>query len=71
MGPMGALHGRYGSEIDLSDWETSPTKFKHVWAYDWHFWDPWLAQTIPTEGLTDLRLPTYPLHPALLPAHTL
>ena len=41
--------------------------FKHVWAYGWHFWDPWLAQTVPMEGLTRLRLPTHPLHPPLSP----
>ena len=40
VGPMGALHGRYGSEIHPSDGETSLTPFKHVWAYVWHFWDP-------------------------------
>ena len=68
MGPMGALHGRHESEIHSSDGETSLTRFKHVWAYGWHFWDPWLAQTVPTEGLTHLRLPTHTLHPPPPPA---
>ena len=38
--PWGALHGRHGFEIHPSVGETSPTPFKHVWAYGWHFWDP-------------------------------
>ena len=35
----GALNGRHGSEIHLSDRETSLTPFKHVLAYDWDLWD--------------------------------
>ena len=62
MGPMGALH-EHGSEIQPSDGETSLPSFKHVWTYDWHFWDPWLAQTVSTEGLTCLWLPTHPFPP--------
>ena len=34
-----ALHGRHGSEIRLSDRETSLTPFKHAVSYEWHFWD--------------------------------
>ena len=62
--PWGVLHGRHGSEIQPSDGETSLTPFKHVhvWAYCWHFWDPWLAQTVPTEGISYLWLSTHLLH---------
>ena len=38
------------------------TPFEHVWAYDWLFWDSWLVQTVLTDGLACLRLPTHPLH---------
>ena len=33
----------------------------HVWAYGWHFWDPWLVLTVLMVGLTYLRLPNHPL----------
>ena len=52
---------RHGSEIHPSDGETSLTPFNRIWAYDWHFWDPQLAQTVPMEGLTRLQLPNHPL----------
>ena len=35
-------------------------QFKHVWACGWNFWDPQLVQTVLTEGLTCLWLPTHP-----------
>ena len=39
-----------------------------VWAYDWHFLNTWLLQTVQLEGLTCLRLPTRPsTHPTSLP----
>ena len=57
------LHGRHGSEIHPSDSEMSLRPSKHVWAYDWHFWDSYLVQTVLTEVLTHLRLPTHLLHP--------
>ena len=61
---MGVLHGRHGSEIYPSDRETSLTLFnKYVSANGWHFWDSQLVQTVLIEGLTRLRLPTYPLLP--------
>ena len=34
-----------------------------VWAYNQHFLDSWLLQTVLLEGLTCLQLPTRPLHP--------
>ena len=34
-----------------------------VWAYDQHFLDSWLLQTVQLDGVTRLRLPT-PLPPA-------
>ena len=58
--PWVALHGRHGSEIHPSDGDTSLMPFKHVWVYGWHFWDPWLAQTVPMEDLTHIWLPTHP-----------
>ena len=63
--PWRALHGRHGCEIHLRDGETSIMPFKHAWAYDWLFWDSWLVQTVLTNGLARLRLPTHPLHPPL------
>ena len=38
-----------------------------------HFWDPYLVQTVLTEGLTHIRIPTYPLYLLLPlpPAHPL
>ena len=39
-----------------------------VWAYDQHFMDSQLLQTVLLEGLTNLQLPTRPLHP-LQPPH--
>ena len=64
--PWKVLHGRHGSEIHPSDGEiVSPMPFKHVWTYSLHFWDPKLLQTVLTEGLTCLRLPTHLLHPPL------
>ena len=36
------------------------TPFKHVWAYGWYFWDPWLVQTVLMEGLVS---PIYPICP--------
>ena len=53
---------RYGSEIHPSDREMSLMPSKHVWAYGWHFWDSWLVQTVLTESLTRLHLPTLLLH---------
>ena len=61
--PWRALHGRHGCEIHPRDRDTSIMPFEHVWAYGWHFWDPWLVQTVLTDGLALLRLPTHPLHP--------
>ena len=58
--PWRVLHGRHGCEIYLRDGETSITPFKRVWAYDWLFWDSWLVQTVLTDGLACLRLPTRP-----------
>ena len=40
-----------------------------VWAYDWHFLDSWLLQTVQMDGVTRLRLPTHPT--PLPPAHPL
>ena len=34
-----------------------------VWAYDWHFLDSQLLQTVQLGGVARLRLPTRPLHP--------
>ena len=44
-----------------------------VWAYDQYFLDSLLLQTVLMEGLTRLRLLTYPFHPPhpLLSAHPL
>ena len=68
--PWRALHGRHGTEIHPRDRETSITPFKRVWAYGWLFWDSWLVQTVLTDGLALLRLPTHPLHPPLPPPIT-
>ena len=58
--PWRALHGKHGSEIDLSGSETSPRPFKFVWAYGWYFLDSYLVQTVLVEGLTRLLLSTLP-----------
>ena len=54
-------------DVHLRDGETSITPFKRVWAYDGLFWDSWLGQTVLTDGLARLRLPTHPLRPPLPP----
>ena len=38
--------------------ETSLRPSKHVWTYGWHFLESQLVQTVLTEGLTHLSLPT-------------
>ena len=66
-GPWRALHGRHVCDVHLRYGETSITPFKRVWAYAWLFWDSWIGQTVLTDGLARLRLPTHPLHPPLPP----
>ena len=61
--PWRALDGRYGSDIHPCIGGTSLKASSLVWAYDWHFLDSQLLQTVQLEDITCLRLPTHPLTP--------
>ena len=57
-----ALDGRYRFNIHCCVSETSLRPSRLVWAYDQHFLDSYLIQTV-LEGITHLWLPTYPHYP--------
>ena len=73
MGHMETLDGRHGSEIVPSGSETSLWPSRRVWAHGYHFFDSQLLQTVLTEDIIRLQLPTHPTsHPtSLSPAHSL
>ena len=54
--------------IHPSSSEMSLRPSKYVWAYGWHFLDSWLIQTVLTESLTLLQMPS-PLPPTPPPSH--
>ena len=66
--PWRALHGRRGSEIHPSDRETSITPFKHVWAYGWHFWDPYIASPNSPNGRFNPPAASHPPTPYNVPS---
>ena len=72
-GPWRTLYGRYGSDIHPCDIKMSLRPSRVVWAYEQHFLDSQIFQTVLLEGVTCLRLPTFPHHPPhpLPPAHPL
>ena len=68
--PWSALHGRHGSEIHLSESETSLKPSKHVWTYGWHFLGLIASPNTPNRSFNPspaMHPPTPPTSP--LPYH--